>query len=122
ITGHVHPVARPVLPVLGGTQQAIGQGGIRCLVVLRDERGQFLRRRRQTGDAETHAPQQHLRRGGSGGGEVLLFETREDEVVDGVARPRLVLHHRQRRPHDRREGPVLFVFCTFGDPLTEQLL
>ena len=53
--------------------------------------------------------------------EPLPFQPRQNEVVDRVAGPLLVLDLGQRRPLGWNEGPVLLPLCALFDPAANQL-
>ena len=88
---------------------------------VRGEGAHVLRRRRKAGEVEAHAAQQlgprRLRRGR----EALGLEPREEEGVDGVARPGAVLHRGDGRPRERHVRPVRLPGRALGDPAADDV-
>ena len=78
-------------------------------------------RRRQTGQVEGHPPEQSRFVSFGRGLQSLGLEARQDEVVDGVARPGVVLHLGCGGPLGRNECPVQFPFRSLINPLADQL-
>ena len=103
VPGHVEPVPAPALAVVGGGQQAIDDFlvGVRGLVRL--ERGDFTRRRRQPEEVEREAADQRPPVGLRGGPQLLLGQFRPEERVHRGARA----VPRNLRPLDGPEGPVI---------------
>ena len=62
-------------------------------------------RGRQPRHIERQPPRQHLRRSIGRWFQPRCFQFREDKVVDGIARPRPIFHHRHRRLARRHVSP-----------------
>ena len=71
---------------------------------------------RQTRKIERHAANERLPRGLARWRQLLRFQSREDETIDGVARPRFLLYRRRPDASRRNERPVRFVLRPLLDP------
>ena len=107
IASQVEPVPAPAFAVMRAGQQAIDdvlvpvrrcvpQGGI-------DLRG----RRRQTEQIEAQPAKQGNAVGFPSGDDLLLFQSGEDESVNGIAHPGLITDRRLGNPDRRLECPVI---------------
>ena len=106
IPREIEPRTRPALAIRRRRQQAIDD---LFKSIRRDigEEGIHLReRRRQPGEVERHAPQQHRAIGLRAGFQPIRLQPREHPAVDPVARPRRVLHLRQRAGDGFFVGPM----------------
>ena len=101
---------QPIDDRLVGLIRLVGQKGV-----------DFLERRRQPGQIERQTANQRLATRLGRGLETLSFQTREDESVDGTARPMRVFHRRLRRPHRPNERPMFLPLRPFSDPAAQQL-
>ncbi len=107
VAHQVQPVPAPALAEVRRRQQAVRhlRVGVRRIVV--QERFDLGRRRRQPDQVVAHAPDQRPLVGGAGGRQVLRLQLGEDEGVDGVRRPCLVLDRRHFDWADRLPGAVV---------------
>ena len=96
--GHVQPVGGEALGESGCGQHRIHE----CFVIAVR---QFRRARWQAGEIKGQAPQERARPGRRCGLQAVRFEFRQNEAVDGIGWPRLVLHLGRREGLRRLEGP-----------------
>ena len=106
IAGQVKPVAAPALAVVGRGQRAIHHPLVGVGAGVVDKRFNLLRRRRQTQHVQIHATNERVAIRLGAGGDSFLFQSGQDERVDGVAHPGGVFHPGRFRPNDGLEGPV----------------
>ena len=102
----VEPVPRPALAVVGRGEQPIDQPGISVGRGIGHERLDLGGLGRQADQVEGQAADQGPTVGFGRGLETLRLQLRQDEAVDRVARPRLVLDLGRRGIFDRLEAPV----------------
>ena len=118
----VEPVEGHPLAIVGRLQQPGDDLFVRVRRRVRQESVDLGRRRRQPRQVERHAADQGgpvcLRRRR----QALLFQLRQDEAIDRIARPRRQLHVRQLRAHRRQIRPVRLVFGARGDPALQGFL
>ncbi len=107
IARQVEPVPPPALAVLRRGEQAVDHFVVGVGRVVGDEGGDLFGSRRQAGEVEGGAAQQCDLIGGRGGLDLLGFELGENELVDGIARPRRMLHGRRRLRLDLLERPEI---------------
>ena len=107
IAGHVEPVPPPPLAKMRALQQAIDPAGddgarFRGRRVLCNELIDLFGRRRQANQIEGQTPDERLGIGIRRGLQSCLFESRQNEPIDGTFRPRRGRRSDCRR--DRRAG------------------
>jgi len=92
VASKVEPVSPPSLAIVGGGKQAVHQTfiGIRSPVV--HKRLNVRRCRQQPQQIKGEPPNQRAPVGFGRWRDALLFQSRENESVNGVAHPRLVFH------------------------------
>ena len=120
IAGGVQPDAGHVFPIAGGLQQPINHFGIGIRILVGQKRIHFGGSWRQPGQIESHAANERDLVGRLGGNQPLGIQPREDEAVDFVLDPGLVLHNRWGGYCGRDERPMLRPRAAFGDPPLEQ--
>ena len=107
VPGHVEPVPAPPLAVGGRREEPVHHRRVGAGRVVRQERGDLGRRRREPGQVERGAAEQRPPVGGRGRLELLRLQSGEDETVEVGPRPGGVGDGRGRRVGDRAEGPVV---------------
>ena len=77
--------------------------------------------RRQPGEIKRDPPEQSFAARPRRRAQSLVFQTVEDEIVNGIPWPGGVFDCRERRPLGRNKRPVLLPLGSLGDPETQRL-
>ena len=121
VAGRVQPVAGSVLAPVRGGEEAVDEPLVGAVSQVAKEGRERARVGRQAGQIEGGAAGQGAAVGLLGRGEFLRFEPRQDEAVQRIARPGLVVDIRRCRPIDRRERPVFVPGRALLDPAGQDL-
>jgi hypothetical protein len=114
-------VAAAVLAPLEARQQRVDEPVIRIRVRVGDEGVDDRRLRRQAGEIEREPPGQRPAIGLGRGCETFGFEPGQNEPVDRIPDPALVLDGGRFRPLGRQERPMRLVLGPLGDPPLEEV-
>ena len=121
VARRVEPVPRRVLAITRRGEQTVHDFFVSSGRLVSEEGIHFVRRRRQSREVLRHAADEgglvRFRRGP----ELFLVQLREDERVNLVLRPLLVLNHGQRRTFRSFVSPVRLPGRAFGDPALEKI-
>ena len=93
VAGNIEPVTAPAFAVGGGGEEAVDEGGVGGIGIfkrIRFEGGDLGRGGREAGEVEGEAADQRAAVGSGVGGEAVVREFGEDEVIDGGFDPRRV--------------------------------
>ena len=107
IAGDVEPVAAPTLTVVRRGEEPVDDPGERVGALVGEEILDLGFRRRQADQIERGAAEQGALVGRGDGCETLVLEARQDETVDGLPDPDLVLDLGRLGIFDPSIGPVL---------------
>ena len=117
----VEPLHRHAFAVARTREETIHQRLVSARRRVRDERRDLLGRGRNAREIERHAADQRGFLRGRAGWQSLVFEPREDEMIDAIARPRGVRDRGQRGSHGRGERPVALIRRALRDPAPQRL-
>ena len=121
VARRIKPVTRLVLAVSRRVEQTVHQLFVGVWIPIGKECIHFLRRWRQACQVIGHPANQRGPVGFRGGFQPFLFQTRENEMIDLIARPVLILHRRQRRAFGFDESPVALPIRSFRDPTAQRI-
>ncbi len=121
ITRGVEPVAGAMFAPAGRFKQAVDKPRVRVRCLIGHERLDHLRRRGQAGQIKAEPPDQCPPIGFGGGFQPLLLELRQDEAIDRIADPRLLLHRGQGRPAWCDQRPVRLIRGAGLDPFLQEI-
>ena len=117
----LEPVPGHALPVLRRGEQPVHQVGIPAPEGAAERLVELLRRGRQPGQVQVETPDQLMRLGVLARRQLIGLERREDEGVDGRARPLGLPVGRRLNLSHRLEGPVPGPGCALLDPPHQHL-
>src|SRR4051794_27084867 len=86
-TCQVKPLPGPFLAIVRRSEEAVDETLVRIGLLVVQERPNLSRSRRQPDQIETNAPDQSNLAGFWRGSNVVGFQLRKYEAVDGIARP-----------------------------------
>ena len=121
VARRIKPVTRLVLAVSRRVEQTVHQLFVGVLIPIGKERVHFLRCWGQACQVIGHPANQRGPVGFRGGFQPFLFQTRENEIINLIARPFLVLHRGQRRAFGFDESPVALPIRSFRDPTAQRI-
>ena len=121
VAGGIQPVTRLMLAVTGRVEQPVHQPLIGLGLRVGQERVHLLRCWRQTGQIEGRPPDQRGFISFGGRLQSLFLQTRQDEVINLIARPFPVLHCGQWRTFRFNERPVALPFRPLENPSLQQI-
>ncbi len=102
----VEPLARPALPVMGRSEKTVHNPFVSVRARVGQEFLDLLGRGWKTREIERDPAEQ----GGSGGfrrgRNAFLFQPRQHEIVNRIARPAALFDRRRRRTFDPLKGPM----------------
>jgi hypothetical protein len=113
---HCHPFA-----IAAGGEQPVNYLLVCIRSLVREERVDLGRRRRQSSDIEGHPANQCFAGCFGRRLQAAPLELLQHEIVDPVLRPSLVGGLRQRLPDGRNEGPMLLPSRALLNPIGDRL-
>ena len=121
IADQVEPPHRHPLAEFGRSQQAIDNPFVGPIAWVGRERIHLGNRRRQTGEVESQPPHQRNRVSLRRGGEMMLAQRLQDELVDRAFGREARIDGRRLGAADRQKGPVTLPLRALLDPPAEHL-
>ena len=121
VARRIKPVTRLVLAVSRRVEQTVHQLWVGVWIPIGKECVHFLWCGRQAGQVVARPSNQRGPVGFRGGFQSFLFQTRENEMIDFIARPFLILHRRQWRAFGFDQSPVALPIRSFSDPPAQRI-
>ncbi len=106
VAGKVEPGTSPAFAVMRRGEEPVDHTLVGVRGGVREKGVGLCRRGRQADQIQRHTAQEGLSRGLMRGLEALFLESREHELIDGIAHPIGLLDRRRRRRPRRDVGPV----------------